>query len=52
MMFLAGLEPLQMTARPEGKDLVIDDMLLWVMILRGRVLSWLSPPTRRMADLH
>ncbi|MCZ0960657.1 acyl-CoA dehydrogenase family protein [Paracoccus benzoatiresistens] len=36
MKFLAGLEPLQMTARPEGEDLVIDGMLPWVTNLRGQ----------------
>ena len=36
MKFLAGLEPLQVTARPDGGDLVIDGALPWVTNLRGQ----------------
>lgn len=36
MKFLAGLEPLQVAARPDGDDLVIDGTLPWVTNLRGQ----------------
>lgn len=36
MKFLAGLEPLQVKARPEGDRLVIDGALPWVTNLRGQ----------------
>lgn len=36
MKFLAGLEPLQMTVRPEGEALVVDGALPWVTNLRGQ----------------
>lgn len=34
MKFLAGLEPLQVTARPDGDGLVVDGILPWVTNLR------------------
>lgn len=36
MKFLAGLEPLQMTARSDGDTLVVDGALPWVTNLRGQ----------------
>ncbi|MTE00579.1 acyl-CoA dehydrogenase [Paracoccus sp. YIM 132242] len=46
MKFLAGLEPLEVTARPEGDALVIDGILPWVTNLReqGFVVATAADP--------
>ncbi|WP_207100278.1 acyl-CoA dehydrogenase family protein [Paracoccus shandongensis] len=46
MKFLAGLEPLQVTARPKGDALVVDGVLPWVTNLRqgGFVVAAAADP--------